>query len=151
AQTLSGLENMILLLDPNHHRLTVRQATYPAVLLLLYGNAEIPFLELVRDVQQYSISRMIVKSLGPRMEEIKKRFKETESLLAKPVFDSYMNKLAEIDAGLARLRDRPFALTSLSIQGVTGPGGMNSGVETKVKNFSPSYVHPVARLQSSAR
>lgn len=120
ATGLAAIENMVVLLDPNHHRLTVRQATYPVMLLPLLGNAEIPLLELVRDVQQFGISRMIVKTLAPRIvemrqqfEQIKRMAQEQDAVLSGESLAAYTRKLDEIEARLGRLRERPFALTAL--------------------------------------
>ncbi len=117
AAGIAALENMVLLLEPNHHRLTVREAAEPTALLLFFGNVEIPLLELARDIQQLSVAKMIVRSVELRIERLRERFEQARSVLPEAVHASYVEKIGQIDGRLKRLRERPFALSASG-----GPG-----------------------------
>lgn len=116
ASSLAMIENMVVMLDSSHSRLTAMQVVSPTMLLPLIGNAEIPFLEMARDLQQLSIAKLIYKTTAPSLAELGQQFEKTQLHSGQNSYAAHVQKIKDLERRLAQIDAHPFRRTSASAE-----------------------------------
>lgn len=110
VDALSGLDEMLKLLDPQQPRKSVRQVTAPNGFTLFFGNAEIPFIELVREIQNLSINRLVAEQLKSQLPNLRRSIEEAKDALPQGEHGLLLAKLDELSGRLDRLPQIAFNL-----------------------------------------
>ncbi len=113
TEGLLRVENMIEILEPDHPRRTIRHVAAPNGLIFFFGNIEVPFMELVREIQTLILNRRLGQAIAEQLPLIRDHIEkaqgvmngsETQTLLAKvKELKLRVDQLPKVDIQLAHL------------------------------------------------
>ncbi len=113
TEGLLRVENMIEILEPDHPRRTIRHVAAPNGLIFFFGNVEVPFMELVREIQTLILNRQLGRSIAEQLPKIRSAIEKSQDVLSESETQALLGKVSELTLRVDRLPKVDIKLTAI--------------------------------------